>query len=297
MAPRDHGREILQAVHDAGYLSFLETACARWPDLPDPKGPMVQAHSYAVRRMDRCPTAFEGQLGYYLSSSSVPLGPRSWRSILASARCAIEAADLVRQGARESYALCRPPGHHAYTDLAGGYCYLNNAALAAAWLRRSHDRVAILDVDVHHGNGTQGIFYDRPDVLFVSIHADPNDAYPWYAGYADETGVGAGLGTTLNLPLPVGTGDDAYRAALERALRAIRAFDPRALVVSLGLDAFEGDSSHLMRVTTQGFAGIGAPIGDLGLPTVIVQEGGYAVEALRRNLTSFLSGFLSARPS
>ncbi len=297
VAPRDHGVDLLKAVHDPAYLAFLEEAHAQWLELPNPKSACAQAHTYAVRRMDRRPSGFEGQLGYYLASSTAPLGPLSWRSILASARCAIEAADLVRQGARESYALCRPPGHHAYADLAGGYCYLNNAALAAACLRRGHDRVAILDVDVHHGNGTQGIFYDRPDVLFVSIHADPNHAYPWYAGYADETGAGAGLGTTLNLPLPIGAGDEAYRPALERALAAIRAFDPQALVVSLGLDPFEDDPTRLMRVTTPGFAAVAAPIGGLGLPTVLVQEGGYAVDALRRNLTSFLTGFLSARPS
>ncbi len=295
--PRDHGFDRLQTVHDAGYLSFLESAHARWQELPEPKSHAAQAHSYAVRQASRCPTCFEGQLGYYLSSGSVPLTAQSWPSILASAQCAIEAADLVRQGASESYALCRPPGHHAYADLAGGYCYLNNAALAASALRLTHDRVAILDVDVHHGNGTQGLFYDRPDVLCVSIHADPNIAYPWYAGYAEETGSGPGVGTTLNLPLSLGTTDESYRPALQRAHAAVRDFRAGALVVSLGFDAFEGDSSDLMRVTTAGFAAIGAPIGALRLPTVLVQEGGYAVDALRRNLTSFLSGFLSARTS
>lgn len=295
VAPRDFGRAALLGVHAPGYIDFLATAYQRWQALPDPKGPMALAQTYAMRQMKTCPRSFEGQLGFYLSGNSVPIGRESWRSIQASAHCALEAAEAVRDGAAESYALCRPPGHHAYADLAGGYCYLNNAALAAQHLCGRFARVAVLDVDVHHGNGTQGIFWQRGDVFVVNLHADPNHAYPWQIGYAEEGGEGDGAGANLNLPLPIGTGDAAYLEALDHALQALRRFDPDALVISLGLDAFEDDSSRLMRVTTPGFAAIGARIGALRLPTTIIQEGGYAVDALRRNLGSFLTGFLSTR--
>ncbi len=296
-APRPFGLAPLAAVHDAGYLAFLQTAHERWLQQAGPAGPMAVAQCYAMRHMGRRPEGFDGQLGYYLSGNSVPLGPDTWRSIQSSADCALEAADAVAQGAGEAYALCRPPGHHAYADIAGGFCYVNNAAVAAQQLRQRFARVSVLDVDVHHGNGTQGIFYHRGDVQFVSIHADPNGAYPWYAGYADETGEGEGAGTTLNLPLPLGSGDDAFLAALRTAVAAVQAFRAEAVVLSLGLDPFKDDPSDLMRVTTEGFGAIGAQIGAIGLPTVIIQEGGYAIDALRLNLTRFLAGFLSARPA
>jgi len=293
--PRDFGRDALLSVHDPRYIHFLANAYDNWQTLPQPRGPYVLANSYAMRQMKTLPTSFEGQLGFFLSGNSVPIGQHSWRAIASSANCALEAADAVRNGASESYALCRPPGHHAYSDLAGGYCYLNNSALAAQHLRARFARVAVIDVDVHHGNGTQGIFWERGDVLTVSIHGDPNTGYPWQVGYAFERGEGEGLGKNLNLPLPLGTSDAPYLEALDHALGAVRAFEPEACVVALGLDAFEDDSSEMMRVTTAGFGAIGARIGALGLPSVIVQEGGYAVEALRRNLGSFLGGFLSER--
>jgi acetoin utilization deacetylase AcuC-like enzyme len=293
--PRDFGRDALLGVHDPRYIHFLANAYDNWQTLPQPRGPYVLANSYAMRQMKTLPTSFEGQLGFFLSGNSVPIGPQSWRAIASSANCALEAADAVRSGAFESYALCRPPGHHAYADLAGGYCYLNNSALAAQHLRGRFARVAVIDVDVHHGNGTQGIFWERGDVLTVSIHGDPNTGYPWQVGYAAECGEGEGLGKNLNLPLPLGTSDAPYLAALDHALEAVRAFEPEACVIALGLDAFEDDSSEMMRVTTTGFGAIGARIGALRLPSVIVQEGGYAVEALRKNLGSFLGGFLSER--
>ncbi|AMJ60713.1 histone deacetylase family protein [Bosea sp. PAMC 26642] len=295
VAPRDFGRAALLDVHDAQYLDFLATAYDEWQALSGPKGPVVVAQSYAIRQLRTCPTSFEGKLGYYLQGNSVPIGSMSWRSILSSANCALEAADAVLSGAWQSYALCRPPGHHAYADLAGGYCYLNNAALAAQYLRRRFARVAIIDVDVHHGNGTQGIFWQRGDVLTISLHADPNKAYPWHAGYAEERGEGDGSGKTLNIPLPLGTTDEDYLEALSALSKPLCDFSPEALVVALGLDAFEKDSSDLMRITTPGFGEIGRRLGAVGIPTVIVQEGGYAVDALRSNLASFLAGFLSAR--
>ena len=294
--PRRFGPAPLEAVHDPAYLGFLQTAHERWLDHTGPAGPMAVAQCYAMRHMGRRPDGFDGQVGYYLSSNSVPIGPHTWRSIQSSADCAIEAAEAVAEGASESYALCRPPGHHAYADLAGGFCYVNNAAVAAQHLRRRFARVSVLDVDVHHGNGTQGIFYRRADVQFVSIHADPNGAYPWYAGYADERGEADGAGTTLNLPLPLGSADEAFLDALRTATAAVQAYEPEAVVLSLGLDPFKDDPSDLMRVTTEGFRAIGGQTGALALPTVIIQEGGYAIGALRQNLASFLAGFLSARP-
>ena len=296
LEPRRFGLAPLEAVHDPAYLAFLQTAHEQWLQEPGPAGPMAVPQCYAMRHMSRRPQGFAGQLGYYLSGNSVPLGPQTWRSIQSSADCAVAAAEAVAQGAGEAYALCRPPGHHAYADLAGGFCYVNNAAVAAQHLRRRFARVSVLDVDVHHGNGTQGIFYHRPDVQFVSIHADPNRAYPWYAGYADEAGAGDGAGATLNLPLPLGTEDAAFLVALRTAIAAVQAFAAEAVVVSLGLDPFKDDPSDLMRVTTAGFGAIGGEIGALGLPMVIIQEGGYAIDALRTNLARFLAGFLAARP-
>ena len=202
---------------------------------------------------------------------------------------------MVLDGEDAVYALCRPPGHHAYRDLAGGFCFLNNSAIAAAHLRLKHERVAILDVDVHHGNGTQGIFYERPDVLTVSIHADPAFYYPYVWGYAHERGAGAGLGANFNIPLPLKTGDDGYLQALDVAAKRIKAFAPGALVVALGLDASEHDPLAGLAVTTPGFKRIGVALARIGLPTVLVQEGGYLSDILGQNLTAVLAGFEEAR--
>ena len=208
-----------------------------------------------------------------------------------SANSAVHAAELVLNEADCAYALCRPPGHHAFADMAGGFCYLNNTAIAAQRLLTQSDRVAILDVDLHHGNGTQGIFYRRPDVLTVSLHADPAAFYPFFWGYADERGAGEGLGYNYNLPLPLGTGDDAYLDTLDMALTRIERFAPDMLVVALGLDAYEGDPLAGLSITTKGFGRIGAAIAEMQLPTVLIQEGGYLSKALGDNLKSFLGDF------
>jgi acetoin utilization deacetylase AcuC-like enzyme len=192
------------------------------------------------------------------------------------------------------YALCRPPGHHAFAEQGGGFCYLNNTAIAAAELRRKFATVAVLDVDVHHGNGTQGIFWERGDVLTVSIHADPAHYYPFFWGYAGETGAGKGAGANLNLPLALGAGMAEYRPALAAALARIREFGAAALVVALGLDAYEGDPLSGLKIPTEGFGEIAEAIAKLGLPTVLVQEGGYLSDALGRNLATFLAGFEAA---
>ncbi len=197
-------------------------------------------------------------------------------------------------GAASAYALCRPPGHHAFADLAGGFCFMNNTAIAAERCVRAGRRVAILDVDLHHGNGTQGIFYARGDVLCVSIHADPARYYPFFWGHAHERGEGAGLGANLNLPIPRGTGDDGFLEALGPGLARIRSFAADLLVVALGLDAYEGDPFGGLAVTTPGFARIAEAAAGLGLPTIIVQEGGYLCPELGDNLERFLGAFAAA---
>ena len=200
----------------------------------------------------------------------------------------------VLAGDPVAYALCRPPGHHAFADMAGGFCFLNNSAIAAERLRSVHPRIAILDVDVHHGNGTQAIFYRRADVMTVSVHVDPRHYYPFFWGHAEERGEGEGEGFNVNVPLPLGTGDDDWLAALARTLPLLEAHAPGALVVALGLDAYKDDPLQGMNISTAGFARIAACIAELGLPTVLVQEGGYPQPQLGANLASFLGGFEAA---
>ena len=292
----DHGMAPIAAVHDAGYLQFLETAFARWQGTPL-AGPAVRPMAYAVRQLQRLPDNIVGQAGYYLSGFGVPVLQGTWHASKVSAHVASEGATRILGGAREAYSLCRPSGHHAYADLAGGFCYLNNAAIAAQVLVNGGAKPAILDVDVHHGNGTQGILYGRDDVFFCSVHGDPRELYPWYAGYVDETGTGRGLGCNLNLPLAAGTENAGYIAAIETGLDAIRKFGASVLIISLGFDAHVGDPTANLAVTGEGFHAIGERIGGFGLPTLLVQEGGYIVEKLADNLTAFLNGFLAARAS
>lgn len=281
-------------VHSAEYLSFLAEAWDAWSALGDAGGEMI-ANIHPVRNAGTYPTHIVGRLGWHTVDTACPIGPGTWDAACAATDVAATAAQMVMDGEDAVYALCRPPGHHAYRDLAGGFCFLNNTAVAAAHLRLKHERVAILDVDVHHGNGTQGIFYERGDVLTVSIHADPAAFYPFVWGYAHERGAGAGLGTNLNIPLAMGTGDDGYPQALDTAAKMIRAFAPGALVVALGLDASEHDPLAGLAVTTNGFRRIGQTIARLGLPTVLVQEGGYLSDILGTNLTAVLAGFEEAR--
>ena len=282
-------------VHSPDYLRFLADAWDEWSALGD-AGPEMIANIHPVRQAATYPTGIIGKLGWHTADTACPIGPGTWAGACAATDVAVTATQLVMDGEDASYALCRPPGHHAYADMAGGFCFLNNnTAIAAAHLRLGHERVAILDVDVHHGNGTQGIFYAKPDVLTVSIHAEPAHFYPFAWGYAHERGEGAGRGANLNIPLPMGTGDDAYLQALAVAKKTIDAFAPGALVVALGLDASEHDPLKGMSITTDGFNRIGAAIARIGLPTVIVQEGGYLSDVLGGNLTAFLGGFEGAR--
>jgi acetoin utilization deacetylase AcuC-like enzyme len=280
-------------VHLLAYLAFLRGAFEEWEKI-DGAGPeLMPSLRPVVRPLARCPHIL-GRAGMFLMDFSCPITAETWKSAAASAMTALTAADLVANGEKVSYALCRPPGHHAYANRASGFCYLNNGALAAERLRDHHERVAVLDIDVHHGNGTQAIFYDRPDVLTVSLHADPAAFYPFYWGSAEETGGDEGEGYNLNLPLPVGAGDDQWFKALDTALERIRKFKPGAMVLALGLDAHEADPLKGGKVTTVGFAHIAEKIAGLSLPTVIVQEGGYLSDHLADNLAMFLTSYEGA---
>src|SRR5689334_21084485 len=294
VGPTAFGQGPRMRVHSAEYLGFLAEAWDAWSALGD-AGPEMIANVHPVRHAASYPTHIVGRLGWHTADTGCPIGPGTWAAACAATDVAATAAQMVLDGEDALYALCRPPGHHAFADVAGGFCFLNNSAVAAAHLRQKCERVAILDVDVHYGNGTQGIFYERSDVLTVSIHADPAGYYPYVWGFAHERGAGAGLGANLNIPLPLGTNDDAWLAAFDDAAKAISAFAPGALVVALGLDASEHDPLAGMAVTTEGFRRIGAALARLGLPTVLVQEGGYLSEILGVNLTGVLAGFEAAR--
>lgn len=288
--PRNHGLGPIAAVHTPEYLDFLQHIFPRWQRIEGASEEVIP-NIHPIARNGSYPASAVGQAGYHMADTSCPISSETWESALWSAWSAVEAAETVMAGVPAAYALCRPPGHHAFADVAGGFCFINNSAVAAQTLRRQADRVAILDVDLHHGNGTQGIFYARADVLTVSLHADPVRFYPFFWGHVDERGEGQGLGYNLNLPLARKSGDDKFLEALRVAMRRIRAHAPGALVVALGLDAFEGDPFGGLSVSTGGFARIGEAIASLDLPTVIVQEGGYLCDELGENLTAFLTGF------
>jgi len=289
--PADHGLQPLQAVHGEAYLRFLESAHRQWKEMPADWGDEVMSNIFV-----REPNALRGilaQAARYLADGSCPVGPSTWRSAYWSAQSAVAAAREVLAGSRQAYALCRPPGHHARYDAAGGFCYLNNAAIAAQQLRERHARVVVLDTDMHHGQGVQEIFWERDDVCYVSIHGDPTNFYPAVAGFEDERGTGRGAGCNLNLPMPHGSDESVFFDRLDQAARAIRDWRPDALVLALGFDIYREDPQAQVRVTTEGFGRLGRSVAALGLPTVVVQEGGYHVESLDRNLKSFFGGLLA----
>lgn len=290
-APTDHGMAPILAVHDAGYIDFLQTAHADWRAA----GREGDAFPYVFpirHRRDLPLERIDARIGRYAYDMGTPIAGGTWPSVYANAQVALSALDPLLAGtARASLALCRPPGHHSGRDYFGGYCYLNNAAIAAQSAVDAGRRVAILDIDYHHGNGTQDIFYAVANPLFASIHADPVRDYPFYWGHADEHGSGAGRGANLNLPLPHGTTIKPYRAALATALAAIRAHDADLLVLSFGADTYVGDPISHFALETADYATIASDIAALGLPVLIIMEGGYAVDALGANLSSLLSGF------
>ncbi len=293
-APSEPDMEPIRAVHAADYLAFLEEAWVEWV-AEGFRGEAIAAN-YPARRMQttRAPRNIDGKLGYYALASETAITSGTWRAALSSAASAQAAAQDVADGNSAAFALCRPPGHHASRDQFGGYCFINNAGVAAEVLRRrGADRVAILDIDFHHGNGTQDIFYDRGDVFFASLHGTPEDAFPYFLGYADETGAGAGEGATANFPLPPGTGWGAWSEAHDAALGRIAEFGAEALVVSLGVDAFENDPISLFKLTSDDFTRAGRRLAEARLPTVFCLEGGYAIEAVGLNVVNVLEGFAS----
>ena len=297
LEPQAFDEAALTAIHSPRYLNFLATAWDQWVAL-DPahadKDILPSVWPTRTFRTDIEPDNFAAKVGLYSYDAGTPFTSGTWVAARAGAHCSLSAAQAVLAGDRAAFALSRPPGHHAGADFFGGYCFLNNAALAAQHLRNAGmHKVAVLDVDYHHGNGTQAIFYDRPDVYFASIHGDPRTEYPFYLGHADETGTGAGLGANLNLPLPRGTDYATWAQALETALAGIAKFGADALVVSLGMDTFEGDPISGFKLTTQDYLRLGERLARAGLPTVFVFEGGYAVDAVGVNAVNVLQGFTS----
>jgi acetoin utilization deacetylase AcuC-like enzyme len=285
-----HGLDPIRRVHSDRYIDFLATAWARRSEIEPGLDYVLPSH-FARREMHRYPEGMIGRVGFHMADLSTPLYETTFEAVKASADVAVTAADAALGGGY-AYGLSRPPGHHASTETAGGFCFVNNTAVAAAHLHHALKRkVGIIDVDVHHGNGTQIIFYESADIVTVSIHADPSSFMPYYAGYADENGAGAGAGFNLNMPLPHGSGDGPYLDAIRRAVDFCAGHGVAALVVALGLDASEHDPNGALSVTTQGFMQAGAILRGAGLPTAIIQEGGYLSEILGENLGAFLGGF------
>jgi acetoin utilization deacetylase AcuC-like enzyme len=287
------GAAELQLVHTQQYLGFLETLRERWGHVPQ-SSDIPLPNVYAIQRSSLPPISYPdavvGQAGYHLGDGACPVAETTLAAAKASAACAVEAAQLVMAGERMAYALCRPPGHHAASDLAAGFCFFNNSALAAEVMTRAGKRVAVLDIDVHHGNGTEAIFYDRADVLTVSIHVNPARFYPFFWGYENEQGRGAGEGFNLNLPRERGLDLDGYLAVLEIALSRISDFGADHLVVAAGLDISADDPFKGFAIHTADFGVIGRRIAEMKLPMVVVQEGGYPSDSLGRNLAALLTG-------
>ena len=301
VGPTDHGREAIEAVHDPGLVRFLEEA---WPALEReriertaliadtyPSRPMFEGMSDAVIAARPEPNAVGGRAGWWGLDTANPIVAGTSDAARGAVDVALTTLDLVLAGERVAYGLCRPPGHHAARSMAAGYCFFNNAAIAAeAAVRATGERVAILDLDFHHGNGTQQIFWRRGDVLYASLHGDPRRIYPFFLGHADETGEGAGAGENLNVPLPAGTGDAAYVEALERALTAIADRPGSLLIVSLGFDTYRDDPICDLALTTPIYHEIGRQVASLGRRLVVLQEGGYHLPSLGANAVSWLRG-------
>ncbi len=295
--PAEWGTAPIEEVHDPGLVRFLASA---WEEYQDEVGPThdVVPDVFAMPGLRKGmghgvgePARVSARLGWWCYETTTPITEGTYRAARSAVDVALSAAAAVVAGESIAYGLCRPPGHHAATTLYGGYCFFNNAAIAANHVASSCGaRVAVLDVDYHHGNGTQQIFYERDDVAFVSLHGDPRRAYPYHTGFTEETGTGRGGGSTRNFPLEAGTDDGAYLGALEQALDAVDDFDPAIVVVSLGLDTFGGDPICDLELTTDGFRHCGSAVAARGRPLVVLQEGGYAGEALGANAVAWLTG-------
>ena len=289
--PTNFGEDKLTRIHAPDYVQFLKDVWPAWL-ASNEKGVNARPDTFVGAGMRHADTeCIAGKLGRYSFDSTSPFVEGSWQAIRTSANIALTGAELVRGGERQAFALCRPPGHHATVNYCGGYCYLNNTALAAqSLLDGGAKKIAVLDVDYHHGNGTQSIFYERNDVLTISLHADPSLEYPYFLGYADEPGSGAGHGFNVNYPLPFGTDWKHYEGALADAIQQVQRFEPDGLVVALGLDTFAGDPTTHFNIETEDYLRMGKAIASLGLQTLVVLEGGYSVEHIGINTVKFLTG-------
>ena len=292
IAPKEFGMKPVLALHDAGFVEFLRVAWDKWSQT-EYKGEVIPTCWPARRMSTRIPDFIEGKVGYYAMSSETSINKGRWEAALASKDVALTGAELLLNGDEKGiFSLCRPPGHHAAFDMFGGYCFLNNAAIAAQWFRDNGiDRVTILDVDFHHGNGTQDIFYEREDVLYLSLHGDPCDAFPHFSGYPEETGQGAGEGATFNWPLSPGTQFKTWCDKLKQSLAKIDQFGAEVVVVSLGVDTFEKDPISFFKLKSDDFLSIGKLISDLQRPTLFVMEGGYDINELGINVVNVLQAF------
>lgn len=289
--PDEHAINAITAVHSERYVEFLQNAWQQWQDAGYSGDVLPMTYPYQARRSDP-PIDIDGKAGYYAASSDCMITETSWYSIKAGADCALSAVQYIRKNGTVALALTRPPGHHAGQEYMAGYCYLNYAAIAAQYMRnKGAAKVAILDVDFHHGNGTQDIFYTRDDVFFASLHGEPDHHFPYFWGHVDEIGEGAGKGFTANYPLPAGTQYSAWKTALMDAIARIKTFGADALVVSLGVDTFENDPISSFKLKTPDYADYGREIAALNLPTTLIMEGGYGVPEIGDNLAGVLDGF------
>ena len=292
VAPQEFPLDAVTRVHDADFIRFLETCWGEWRAAGFDGEAIPTVWPTRGMQQERIPAHIEGKLGHYALAAETSISDGTWEAARASVNVALTAQAALRDGAREAFALCRPPGHHAAGDLFGGYCFINNAAVAAqAFLDQGASRVALLDVDFHHGNGSQAIFYDRDDVMFLSLHGDPSDAFPHFLGYADETGAGRGEGYNHNYPMGPGTNYPTWSAALADACAKIASYGPDALVVSLGVDTYENDPISFFKLGSDDFKRYGTAIAGLGLPTLFIMEGGYAVEEIGLNAVNVLEGY------
>ena len=284
---KEYPLKHITAIHDPEFVEYLRRACANTPP-----GKSIYPYVFPVRNAARPPKELSVRAGYYCIDTFTPIHQNAFVAAKRAVDCAMTVADQILQGRRIGYALVRPPGHHAERRSFGGFCYFNNAAVAAHYLSR-FGKVAILDIDYHHGNGQQEIFSERSDVLTISIHGDPEFAYPYFSGFADERGVGAGEGFNLNIPLPEMLTGESYRRALKRALQVVIQFQPAIMIVALGLDVARGDPTGTWHLTARDFEENGRLIGELSLPTLVVQEGGYRTRTLGTNALRFFQGLLA----
>lgn len=292
IVPRTFDRACYVNAHSERYVSFLETAWAEWTAIGRAHDALPLVWPVRDLANEQVPEFIDGKLGFFAMDAGSPITSTTWEAVKTSADIALTGLALIDEGHDSAFALCRPPGHHAAREYMGGYCYLNNAAIAAQQaITQGAKRVAVLDVDFHHGNGTQNIFYDRNDVMFVSLHGDPSVSYPYYSGFSAERGAGAGEGLNLNYPLAKNTGWSTYKEALLDACNQLRTFSPQVLVISLGVDTFKDDPISHFLLESRDFLGIGEIIASVGVPTLFVMEGGYMVDEIGINAVNVLHGF------